>query len=901
MSEITFIEARPRHPVTRAVTVVRLAGGGAFTPYRYLGQNYQAGLIERPRFAGSLSFDDSGWSGGTVPGVTTLAFMPAQAGVIDALAAHYWRGANIWIDGGEETGPITRKLTGTVADAAVRDGVLLIAVADLSRSADKNILSPAFLGTGGIEGPEEATGRPKRRSWGVVANVEGRLIDPVNNIYEFGDPSKALQAFTALRDKGRTGAFTTLAYQGSVAATFTALQNAAAAQGGGVAAASIACAKWWTQPAGPLTADVQGETAGGYTNSIAGIAARILAASAAANPGQPAININNFAAADALRPGIAGMHAADESETAARLLDRFLLGVSCLWVLAPAGTVSILPWTFGGGTETLNAQFIARERSLPPVKSVSVGYRRNHRQHGDGEISAALLLEDGSDVAAAIAATNARLAEIASDNLLTPVEKPFAIRDRDAILTEQAGIVAQATAFAIVADKTAYQNAITALTTYLATLTAPVLWSNLTGNTTIVGATFQQKFKDVFAAKEVLRTKIADVAKARADLGVTNAAAANSAATAANASITNISSDSLLTPGEKPLAIRDRDAILTEQTGIVAQATDFGITAEKTAYQNAITALTTYLATLTAPVLWSNLTGNTAIVGVTFQQKFKDVFAAKEVLRTKIADVAALAVGQAHVPVAIAHIFSAAYNGVLNTQQLPAAFMIKRYRGAVDVSASSVWSIVSQGSISGATVTVANGGVTIPASATMPLSAVIRVKSERDGFALYTDIAISRVDAVAPNTGSTPSGGTSVNDASLINISSTAFVAVSDILTVKTGGAGQIAFSGALDTYVDAAAPAGSFGVSAQWTYRLKSTGGTFGNAGATIVGGLAAVTETEGQEFYTSSPGFINVARQLTGLVANSDYEVRLTMARTTATPTKIVSFGGSVFAQGS
>jgi hypothetical protein len=254
-----------------------------------------------------------------------------------------------------------------------------------------------------------------------------------------------------------------------------------------------------------------------------------------------------------------------------------------------------------------------------------------------------------TSVAAALAAANAaqadataalaQLTDIASDSLLTPGEKPIVIKDRDALTAEQAGIDAQATAFSITTEKTTYDTAVTALTTYLATLTSPVLWSNLGGNTTIVGTTFRQKFLDVYAARTALLNKIYAAAKLLADTAQAAANAAQADATSALATLTDIASDSLLTPGEKPIVIKDRDTLTGEQSGIDAQATTYSVTTEKTTYDTAVTALTTYLATLTSPVLWSNLGGSTTIVGTTFRQKFLDVYAARTVLLQKIADV----------------------------------------------------------------------------------------------------------------------------------------------------------------------------------------------------------------------------------------------------------------------
>lgn len=142
----------------------------------------------------------------------------------------------------------------------------------------------------------------------------------------------------------------------------------------------------------------------------------------------------------------------------------------------------------------------------------------------DAREEAAEAQADAIAAAASAAAANAELADIASDSLLTPGEKPRVIQDRDVILAEQAGIDAGATALGITTEKTTYDTAVSALTTYLATLTTPVLWSSLTGNTTIVGATFRTKFGDVYAARQALLDKVAAEAAKRAqwaDIGGT--------------------------------------------------------------------------------------------------------------------------------------------------------------------------------------------------------------------------------------------------------------------------------------------------------------------------------------------------------------------------------------------
>ena len=240
---------------------------------------------------------------------------------------------------------------------------------------------------------------------------------------------------------------------------------------------------------------------------------------------------------------------------------------------------------------------------------------------------------------------NAALADIASDSLLTPDEKPRIIQDKSVIDAEQNGIDLQATLYSITTEKTAYDTAVSALTTYLATLTTPVLWNNLAGNTTIVGTTFRTKFSDVYTTRQALLNKITDRAKTLVDTAQAAANAAQSAANAAqssantaNTAISNIASDSILSPGEKPAIVLDYDTIIAEQTGIDARATAYGITTEKTNYDAAITALTSYLGTIPG---WNTIPGSdVAIVGTTFRTKFKDVYTTRQILLNKIAEIA---------------------------------------------------------------------------------------------------------------------------------------------------------------------------------------------------------------------------------------------------------------------
>lgn len=271
-----------------------------------------------------------------------------------------------------------------------------------------------------------------------------------------------------------------------------------------------------------------------------------------------------------------------------------------------------------------------------------------------GTINLADVATNASDAGAAAAAAqtdadtaNTALANIASDNLLTAGEKPTVIRDWNVISAEQAGIDAQATAYGITTQKTAYDNAVTALSSYLGTLTTPVLWSNLTGNTTIVGTTFRSKFADVYATRQTLLNAIYAAAKVRADNAQT---AANSALDAADAAQTDataslnmlddIAADGKLTAGEKVKAKQEYGEVIGEQAGIDAQAAAYSITTEKSTYDTAITSLKNYLrdtvGVLDASNNWTSITGTTGIARSTWDSKWTTVYTSRQALLNKI-------------------------------------------------------------------------------------------------------------------------------------------------------------------------------------------------------------------------------------------------------------------------
>ena len=116
------------------------------------------------------------------------------------------------------------------------------------------------------------------------------------------------------------------------------------------------------------------------------------------------------------------------------------------------------------------------------------------------------------------------------------------------------------------------------------------------------------------------------------------AEAAQADATSSLADLADIGTDGKLHKSEKKVAIREYNDLINEQSGIGARADGYNITTEKTAYNTAVTALTTYLNGLSPA--WNSTTSTTSITRTTWNQKWNDVYTARQALLNKIAQVA---------------------------------------------------------------------------------------------------------------------------------------------------------------------------------------------------------------------------------------------------------------------
>lgn len=244
--------------------------------------------------------------------------------------------------------------------------------------------------------------------------------------------------------------------------------------------------------------------------------------------------------------------------------------------------------------------------------------------------------------------------------------------------------------------------------------------------------------------------------------------------------------------------------------------------------------------------------------------------------------------------------FSADYLGNIVAGQLPKSIQYTRRRAGVDVSATTTWSVENvTGVVSGTLSIDSSGLLTVPSGFQMGSNASFTVRSVRDGLTLDAVVGLTKVNAPPPATGT--GGSTAVNDSTFEAVTGTGMTAISDLMTVRTGSAGQIAFSAPLNTAVDSVIPRGIFNVALVWKYRVAGSP-TWIDASAEINSDPDATfaLDFESGTLYNEN-GYVACTVTKTGLSASTDYEVQLYARRTSTTPSKTVYFIGTASAVGS
>lgn len=227
-------------------------------------------------------------------------------------------------------------------------------------------------------------------------------------------------------------------------------------------------------------------------------------------------------------------------------------------------------------------------------------------------------------------ATNATslLLEMVRDDKLTPSEKKTVKRELESLLAEKTSFVANADYYKITQDKTRYESALQALSTYL----APFL-KDLTTSSDINGQVLRDNFKLVYDRRATLQRVISNKAKELADGAQGRADDAQGKANNALNQLGEMADDNKITPYEKINIRKEWNIISSEKPILEAQANQYGIVGEKNAYVSGYTALEAYI----KPIIFPLLPAST-VNGDDFRNKFRNYYDNKIKLMKTITD-----------------------------------------------------------------------------------------------------------------------------------------------------------------------------------------------------------------------------------------------------------------------
>jgi hypothetical protein len=758
-----LIEASPWNPATGAVVSTALAGGGVKAYTHRTRNDWLAGVTAEPKFSAKVEFDESGFGGGARPEYGVLEWTPGDPTKLKAVANLLWDGADIEVRVGDDELPVpvwTILLIGVVEAQACRGGKLSLKVRDKSAELDVSVAQDRFAGSGGIEGDAFVAERLKRRAFGACNNVEALPLKAATNIYEVADPAFPLTSIDDVKDIGRSASnLTTVAWQGSIAATLAALEAATPPSGGGTIAPSIACVKWWTQPVGPLTADIVGTLGTGASATPARLAELIVAA-------RSTLTVSNAAAAAGWRNATAGLFVDSESETIAQALDRLLKGVSLAWNALADGTIELREIKLTGPVETLSVIDAARTRSFKPLKRRRVGFLRNHRIHTEAEIASALrddagaVLTAGADWSTNVTSRPANLAALVGsegvNNAGVSISSGGALAGAGGGQVTIGGLGFLGDLYATGGDNIAANP----------TFDTSAKWT-LGDGADHVGAAAYANTPGKGAA--------------RIGPGITGYAAANSN-TPVPFNGNKLYLSAFLRSTGSSVAVGTLGANCYDGAGNFITGVGNAVAVSATGQWELLkTVVDIPAGTALVVPYWSaaNATGGDFFTMTAFRASPTE----------NAADVTSYIDGPAEL------IVQASSAGVPLTGQLPKAQAFKLWRNGVDVTALAAWSITPLSGIMTETVGAATGVAELDLDGGVFTSGRFRLSAVYQGLTRTKDVVVTRADAEPPSTGGGGGGGSGASGSISGTVNSTTPVVISDELIADTGSGGQVALS----------------------------------------------------------------------------------------------------------
>lgn len=219
---------------------------------------------------GFRAFDGLRPSGRSTRAAGAIEILAGDGGFDPALA-YAWDGRRVELYRVRFGAPFTDArllLRGTVERLHWSEARVTLALRDLQALFDRPLVTATYGGTGGLDGDAGVKGRPVPQVYGPAVNVEGELINAALLIRQVHD--RAIAEVTAVRDKGVALTFS------ADYSDYAALAGATVAGGSYATCLAYGLIRLGGAPAGRVTCDVRGDADGGYVETAADIARRIV-------------------------------------------------------------------------------------------------------------------------------------------------------------------------------------------------------------------------------------------------------------------------------------------------------------------------------------------------------------------------------------------------------------------------------------------------------------------------------------------------------------------------------------------------------------------------------------------------------------------------------------------------
>jgi hypothetical protein len=345
--------------------------------------------------AGLLTFERSMFSGDriggrSIPGFGQIELVNAHGGA-DDFDQLLWDGRPIWVLLGIPDVPYCNYrvvFRGVAARPEVAQNSVFLTVRDLQAILDLDIQSTRYSGLGAYEGGTDLTDTPKPLCWGWCAHVEPVPLGMVRGYwrYQFHDGGVAPYdpGWHAVYDRG-------------IALTYTAGQPQA---GQWTLDHTRGVITLGSTPAGTVSARVKGEADGGFVDAVGDIIRRIATTRPAESPAlvdPDDIDGASFAAFHALALGAASLGTVRVGTyvraggNMLATLDQLAGSVGAYYGFDRHGAFQVGRVDAPGAPVTTITEHegleIQQIQPPPPVRAVTVGYRRNDRVLSGGDLA----------------------------------------------------------------------------------------------------------------------------------------------------------------------------------------------------------------------------------------------------------------------------------------------------------------------------------------------------------------------------------------------------------------------------------------------------------------------------------------------------------------------------------